>query len=148
MCVLDYDFAILRLTRPIPLTSRLYPACLPNPGDDQGFDNSTILNVSGWGYTNKKIGILEFDSWSEWTNYFLGWRPDKLYATKMSPVPNDYCNKMHGMKKKEKIEAYYNITDNLLCATGLKKWKKRTQGIDEGTASTCYGDDGGKVTLN
>ncbi|XP_028248739.1 transmembrane protease serine 3 isoform X2 [Parambassis ranga] len=48
---LDYDIALMKLTRPLVFNGRVEPICLPNYGEE--FKEGTMCWISGWGATEE-----------------------------------------------------------------------------------------------
>ena len=67
---MDYDFSILELEEPIPLsgTSKARAACLPET-TDTSFDSTDSFVVSGWGLSALVWGQPKYDITLESTSF-------------------------------------------------------------------------------
>ena len=86
----NYDFAILRLKKPVELGPRAVPACLANSSMAGDTLTDETVTVSGW-------GDLEEDSYG----------PDELHSADIQVTSNSDCKQSH---------ANEIITDAMLCA--------------------------------
>ena len=89
--IVDYDFAILRLNKPVEIGPRAVPACLANSSMAGDTLTNETVTVSGWG------ALVE-----------NGFGPDELHSADIQVTSTSYCR-----------QAYVNdyaITDAMLCA--------------------------------
>lgn len=87
----DNDFAVLELSQEIPLTDRVYPACLP---DVETRDVGVTAQISGWGSTN--VSVPQF--------------PDSLIQAEVETISVSQCANPDLPREL--------LTENMICAAG------------------------------
>ncbi|OQV22851.1 putative Plasma kallikrein [Hypsibius exemplaris] len=117
------DVALLKLSRPVPFTSTVSPACLPSSSiydvpagalKDQG---RRVCFVAGWGHTS--------EGQQKGRDIVVGAGSDALQQVNINSYNHTEC--------KRKLRGYFFGT-NMLCG-----------GFDEGGKDSCQGDSGGPL---
>ncbi|XP_031749232.1 serine protease 27 [Xenopus tropicalis] len=115
-----YDIALLELSRNVPFTDFILPACLPAPSVEFRPGHSCI--VTGWGDT-------EYNSTKP--------RPDILQEVEVRLITLEDCRDLYKSALKDK---YIGITDDIICAMNIHKGRDSCQG-DGGGPLVCYEND-------
>ncbi|XP_016063186.1 PREDICTED: atrial natriuretic peptide-converting enzyme [Miniopterus natalensis] len=84
--VMDYDIAVVELSRAVAETSYVRPACLPRP--EQALEPDTYCSVTGWGHTGDRM-------------------PFKLQEGEVRVIPLEQCQSYFDTKA---------ITTRMICA--------------------------------
>ena len=111
----DYDFAVLRLKKPVKLGYRAIPACLPDQSFAEDFLVGRNLTVSGWG--NLQSG---------------GTRPDVLHSVNVPGISNLKC------KRSYNDVSFLDVTDSMICAGHAKGGVDACQGDSGGNHIHLY----------
>lgn len=117
--IVDNDIALLRLERPLKLTQRVWPACLPEQNEELEPDSMTT--ILGWGAISYQLGTRGGKPQVELK------RDDTLYQAKVPVVDFDECKQSYGLD----LESHH-----VICA-----------GYKEGRIDSCAGDSGGPLLL-
>lgn len=92
----DNDIALLKLDRPLQLTTKVWPACLPNQGEE--LDAETNATILGWGatrYLKQPNGKPQLE------------RDDTLHEAMVPVVDFDDCKESYG---------HHLATHHVICA--------------------------------
>jgi len=89
----DNDFAIIKLSRPVTFSSRVLPACLPDPS--KSYDN-VVATVTGWGTLSSG-----------------GSQPSTLQEVDVSTMTNGQCHRT--------VYSTSDISTNMMCASSPGK---------------------------
>jgi len=115
---LNYDYAIVRLSKPVEFGTRVAPACLP---DKEAYPSDSLvgksLTVSGWGRT-----------------IYQGNQSPVLKTIEVPGISASDCKQAYGSPP----NFYPSITDAMLCA-------QSAPGGEDG--GVCQGDSGGPLTF-
>ena len=115
---LNYDFAIVRLGKPVEIGPRAVPACLPDPEEFGGrFLEEKNMTVSGWGRTKYK-----------------GEDSPVLKTIDVPGLSNEECKELY-----DGCSYCKPVTEAMLCAESAPGGEIWDQG------GTCQSDSGGKL---
>jgi len=89
----DNDFAIIKLSRPVTFSTKVLPACLPDPG--KNYDN-VQATVTGWGTIRSG-----------------GSQPNILQEVDVNTMTNGQCHNT--------LYSASDISNNMMCASGPGK---------------------------
>ena len=117
----NYDFAIMRLRKPVELGPRAVPACLPDSKKFGGrFLENKTMTVSGWGST-----------------VYQGEGSPVLKTIDVPGLSNEECQASYNACLELLGRFCPRITDTMLCA-------ESAPGGEDG--GTCNGDSGGRFS--
>ncbi|XP_036081779.1 serine protease 33 [Rousettus aegyptiacus] len=111
------DLALLQLHRPVPLSSRVQPVCLPEPRAH--LPPGTLCWVTGWGSLHPGVPLPE-------------WRP--LQGVRVPLLDSHTCDRLYHVGTNVPLAQHIVLPGNL-CA-----------GYVQGHKDACQGDSGGPLT--
>ncbi|OCT61943.1 serine protease 27 [Xenopus laevis] len=117
---LTFDIALLELSRHVPFTDFILPACLPTSPTE--FLPGHSCMVTGWGDT-------EFNSTKP--------SPDLLQEAEVRLMGLEHCREIYLLASNDSDSG---ITDDMICAMNIHKGKDSCQG-DGGGPLICYEND-------
>lgn len=112
------DLSILKTTKPVELTRRVYPVCMPQPTILGRIVTHQNVTVTGWGDTS-----------------FGGVASKVLREVSFPVVPLRQCNASYAKTAGSTFPR--GITEEFICA-----------GVQEGGKDACQGDSGGPLVMN
>uniref|UniRef100_T1KZ00 Peptidase S1 domain-containing protein n=2 Tax=Tetranychus urticae TaxID=32264 RepID=T1KZ00_TETUR len=121
---LDFDFAILKLSKPVQFSEDIYPICIP----DAKIKDYESLIVAGWGKLSEIEGA-----------------PDKLNEVEVDFIDNERCNKMNyefTLRVRGVVETYPGEYASLV--TPIHESHMCAIDVTTGGGS-CIGDSGGPL---
>ncbi|KAM5199088.1 serine protease 33-like [Hipposideros larvatus] len=111
------DLALLKLRRPVPLSVRVQPVCLPEPGAH--LPPGTPCWVTGWGSLHPGVPLPE-------------WRP--LQGVRVPLLDSHTCDRL------------YHVGTNVPLAENIVLPGNLCAGYVQGHKDACQGDSGGPLT--
>lgn len=112
------DLSILKTSRPMTLTRKVYPVCMPQPTIVSRIVTHQNVTVTGWGDTS-----------------FGGVGSKVLREVSFPVVPQRQCNASYAKTASSTFPR--GITNEFICA-----------GLEEGGKDACQGDSGGPLVMN